>query len=843
MTEKLLELTEKPEQKHIEYAMPSKAHTPMYLMHKWWARKPHNVVREYIEQYSRKGDIVLDPFCGSGPTPIEAVKSGRKAIAIDLDPMATFITRMTMMPTNLKKFEDSFEQIKKDVEGEINTLYETICDKCNGKATILATIWKEKETIPEKLIFFCPSCKRRKKKPTSKDIQRINEIGKMEIPYWYPKDAKLYYPDGTPFKKKEKRDYVYELFTKRNLIALSILYHKIEELKEGTLKDLMKFTFTSMVHLASKLCPVAKPSPRAHWTELSTTSFWPVHSYWVPPKFMESNVWMLFESAATGKQGILKGKHESNNEIIHYREARTFDDFEMKDANIMIKTYNVLELTDIVHPNSVDYVFTDPPYGGAIQYMELSTLWISWLKGEKDDKRFELDFGNEITVNKKQQKSFEEYHRMLYASFRKIFDVLKPGKYMTVTFHSTEIKVWNSIVRAVVFAGFDLEKIVYQPPARTSAKALLQPYGSAIGDYYIRFKKPRKPRRKLTEANVRKERYERIVVETAEEIIAKRGEPTPFTHILNGIIPALDKSGMLLRADKDIAAVLREHLDREFVMITVKKGEKKVGQKWWLKDPSSIHIDLVPLNERVEKAVINVLNREYSATFDKIIQEIFTTFANALTPDSQSVRNVLEEYAKVTKSGKWQLKPSIRRRENEHSMIAGYLSVLGRNAGYKVWIAPDEQGKSFDGQPLSKLSEGSLSLSNVSSGDLERIKRIDVLWLKNGEVAYEFDVENTTGVTEAILRGSHIPTLATKFAIVIPDERLKMVERKAREPILESHIRKRDWRIITYEKLQRFYNKCKAQKKVDLSEFQYIMSKPTMKLERESQTTVAEFAR
>lgn len=836
MTEKLLELTEKSEQKHIEYAMPPKAHTPMYLMHKWWARKPHNVVREYIEQYSRKGDIVLDPFCGSGPTPVEAVKSGRKAIAIDLDPMATFITRMTMMPINLKKFEDAFEQIKKNVEKKINSLYETTCDKCGRKAITLVAIWREKSTTPVELRFFCPSCKKRRKKPSNEDIQKINGIGRMKVPCWYPK-AKLRYPNGEEFKEGTHIgiDKISDLFTKRNLVALSIIFHEIESLEENEIKDLMKFAFTSMVHLASKMTPDRPTRPYS--------SFWPVHRYWIPPQFMESNVWVRFESATTGKQGILKGKHESNNEIIHYREARTFDDFEMKDANIMIKTYNVLELTDIVHSNSVDYVFTDPPYGGAIQYMELSTLWVSWLKGENDDKRFELDFDNEITVNKKQQKSFEEYHRMLYASFRKIFDVLKPGKYMTVTFHSTDIKVWNSIVRAVVFAGFDLEKIVYQPPARTSAKALLQPYGSAIGDYYIRFRKPRKPRRKLTEEDVHKEQYERIVVETAEEIIAKRGEPTPFTHILNGIIPALDKSGMLLRADKDIAAVLREHLDKEFVLIIVKKGEKKVGQKWWLKDPSSIHIDLVPLNERVEKAVINVLNREYSATFDKILQEIFTTFANALTPDSQSVRDVLGEYANVTKSGKWQLKPSIRRRENEHSMIAGYLGVLGRNAGYKVWIAPDERGKSFDGQPLSKLSERSLSLSNVSSDDLERIKRIDVLWIKNGGVAYEFDVENTTGVTEAILRGSHISTLATKFAIVIPDERLKMVERKFREPILESHIRKRDWRIITYGKLQRFYNKCKAQKKVDLSEFQYIMSKPTMKLERESQTTVTEFAR
>jgi DNA modification methylase len=57
-------------------------------MHKFWARKPHNIVRHYIESYSRDGEIVLDPFCGSGVTPLEAMKQGRKAIAVDLDPIA-----------------------------------------------------------------------------------------------------------------------------------------------------------------------------------------------------------------------------------------------------------------------------------------------------------------------------------------------------------------------------------------------------------------------------------------------------------------------------------------------------------------------------------------------------------------------------------------------------------------------------------------------------------------------------------------------------------------------------------------------------------------------------------
>lgn len=51
---------------HIKHTFFAKTHPPMYYIHKYWARKPHNVVGEYIEYHSKKGEIVVDPFCGSG---------------------------------------------------------------------------------------------------------------------------------------------------------------------------------------------------------------------------------------------------------------------------------------------------------------------------------------------------------------------------------------------------------------------------------------------------------------------------------------------------------------------------------------------------------------------------------------------------------------------------------------------------------------------------------------------------------------------------------------------------------------------------------------------------------
>lgn len=115
---------------HINHALVPKPHTPMYLMHKFWARKPHNVVSEYIQHYSSSGSIVLDPFCGSGVTAIESLKLGRKTVFTDVNPVATFIAKTTLLPIDLSELEHEYVQIKNKVSATINALYETECPKC-----------------------------------------------------------------------------------------------------------------------------------------------------------------------------------------------------------------------------------------------------------------------------------------------------------------------------------------------------------------------------------------------------------------------------------------------------------------------------------------------------------------------------------------------------------------------------------------------------------------------------------------------------------------------------------------------------------------------------------------
>ncbi len=790
-------------------------------MHKYWARKPHNVVSEYVKNYSKKGEIVLDPFSGSGVTAIEAIRAGRKAVAFDLNPMSIQITKMTAMPADISKIKSTFDEIKCKCKEDITNLYLTRCKKCSKPATILATIWDKTKNKPVELRYYCDTCKSRSsKEPENEDLELLKKIENMKIPFWYPETRLAY--NGKDFVKKEKSDYIKDLYTKRNLVALSILHDQIEKIKDSKTQEFFKFAFTSMVHLASKMCPVAKPSERSHWSKFSSTSFWALQSYWIPPINMESNVWMLFESAICGKQGLINGKTDSNETIARYKEAKQFEDLN-DDSNIFIKRQNVLELDRAIPANSVDYIFTDPPYGGAVQYFELSTLWASWL-------RLDMDYLDEITINSQQSKDFDYYHNMLKAAFTQMYKILKPGRYLTVTFHSTDIKIWNSILKAVVFSGFDLEKIVYQPPARASAKGLMQPYGSAVGDYYLRFRKP-KTEKLVTDKQLDHMTYERTVVNAATRIIEERGEPTTYQHILNGIMVQLNGGRDAPLGARGLEDVLKNNTGEgkklSVVNVTDEKGKRM--RMWWLNGVPLTRMRPA-LSERVDRAVVDVLKRRMKASFDDVLQEIFIQFPNAVTPDTDSVISSLEEYADKTPDGMWRLKPKVVERESQHTSMIYLLAMIGKRCGYDVWIGHKEQADSYQGKKLSDLCdfdyEPNIKLG-LTSHEMERVKQIDVIWIDRGTPEYEFEVENTTGITEAFVRGSNLPqtTYPMKRYIVLPDEREHLMRRKMKEPMITEAMKENGWKVLYYDALLAFSEKNKNAKKMDAKEIESLVSK------------------
>lgn len=789
---------------HIDRQIPPLPHTPMYVWHKFWARKTWNVVAEYIKTCCPEGGVVFDPFAGSGVVAMEALKAGRKAIVCDLLPIATEITRLTLKPVDLEQLRQAFERVEKRVKDRILKLYETRCRNCRYAFPFTCAIWGKGRCV-EIRYEACPQCGDRQEKncsPNRSDRALLQKIESMRIKAWYPAN-RLYYPDGTPFKEKQQYETLDQLFTKRNLMALAWLIDAIEHETRRDLRDFLKVAFTSMVHLCSRMMP-DRPTR-------AMSGVWFEHSYWYASRFMEQNVWEKFESAVIGRQGLLKAKEEANRFFSGIGFGRSVEDVVAGRADVYIHCGDALDLMKTMvnrYGPCVDYIFTDPPYDASVQYGELAFLWVAWLR--KDAGYLDRILAKEIVRNERQHKPFDVYHALLRNAFRLMCEVLKPDGYLTLTFHNPTFKVRNATIYAGIVGGFEFEKIHHQELARPSPKSLLQPFGSAQGDFYLRFHKSPTPGVAVRPEEIDAARFERIVVETARRVLAERGEATPYTILINAIDPELARNGYFseLRTGLDVRTFLEKHLGQEFVLVPARIGGAE-GKAWWFRDPSSVpHLETVPLSERVEQTILRKLQERGRVTFTDMWKAISEEFPNALTTGSTSIRDALEAYARPVGKGEWLLKPEYNqyRIRRLHTRMIAILAEVGKASGYEIWIGRREQGDplteafpSRDGELRQYVSRPSLQgLENASN--LEEVENIDLLWLRDAFVEAVFEVEATTSMTEALKRGSNVDSRVPKY-LVIPQEREDQLLRKLRSPLFGERFQQDSWRCLFAEAL------------------------------------------
>ena len=808
----------KPRLNHLNRQIPPEAHTPMYNWHKFWSRKTWNVVAEFIKTYSPENGIVFDPFAGSGVVAMEALRNKRRVIVCDILPVATEITRLTIKPVSLKRLYEAYKRVEEKVKSKILSLYQTKCRNCGKKIPFTCAIW-ERDKCVEIRYDSCPFCGNRQEKNCpleTFDRKLLQDIEAKEIKEWYPKQ-RLYHINGQPFKEKQQYESLDELFTKRNLQALAWLMEAIEEEKNKELRDFLKIAFSSIVHLCTRMCPI---SEAGHFTPFS--SAWIQHSYWYPSgPYMEQNVWYKFESAIIGHQGLIKAKEESNKYFKQVRFASDYHEVVERTADVFIYKGSSLDLMEEMikeydEEGCIDYIFTDPPYDASIQFGELAYLWVAWLK--KDKGYLEKIASDEVVRNEKQDKNFDVYHSLLRRSFEDMFKILKVDSYLTVTFHSPTFKVRNATIYAGVFAGFEFQKVHHQELARPSAKSLLQPFGSAQGDFYLRFYKPAVGEKPVSPKEIDEKRFEKIVLETTKRVLAERGEETPYTVIINTIDPELAKHGYFseLHTGLDVKSVLKSHIDKEFILVPATLGGSE-GQLWWFRDSSIIpHLKTTPLSERVEQTVLRKLQQRGKVTFTEMWDAISTEFPNSLTSDSMSIKEALKIYARPMPGGYWLIKSNLTKKaiEREHTEMIIMLAEIGKSWGYEIWIGKNEQSHHIQHFP-NKSGElrQYVTLKNLNhlanTQNPEIVDDIDLLWVQENKIAYSFEVEATTTMTESLNRGSNIDSAVPKF-LVIPEEREEQLLRKMRSPMFAKRFKDDSWRVIFFEPLRKEYWKKKG---------------------------------
>jgi hypothetical protein len=166
--------------------------------------------------------------------------------------------------------------------------------------------------------------------------------------------------------------------------------------------------------------------------------------FYVGETYLENNVLRYFENRLSK---VIKGKRDYLNHFDNNGEL----DFNptQYDNNFTILNDDAKCLS--VESETVDYIFTDPPYGDAVPYFEQSVIWNSWLK-------FNPTYKNEIVISdsKQRQKNNSSFEEDIYAAFSEIRRVLKPDKYFSLTYHSLSGLEWKAITNACIKNGFEL---------------------------------------------------------------------------------------------------------------------------------------------------------------------------------------------------------------------------------------------------------------------------------------------------------------------------------------------------------------------------------------------------
>lgn len=460
-----------------EISHKAESYTGLYALHKYWGKKPYNIMADFIERFTQKGDIVLDPFLGSGVSISEAVFNGRKGLGIDINPSATFITEQIIKKINPKLLTTEFLKIEKEIKDEINSFY--IVQRNREKFIGQNYLW-ENGSLTE-VRYTNGSRNRHVSEPNDSDLELFNSLKKEHLNRFYPQ-SKFFHNSRINAKGTHN---ISDLFTDRNLYALTVLYDRICKIENEDLRNMFLFCFTSSIGQASKMVFVIKRRNKTKENgseivnEKKEIGSW-VIGYWQPNEFFENNVWTCFE---TRFRKLVKAKKDQFLIPNQYYGAKYFDELN-KSKNYLIVNEPCQHYLKALPDSSIDFILSDPPHGNRIPYLELSMLWNGWLNKE-------VNYEDEIIVSeaKERKKTTADYNLLMNLVINECYRVLKPEKCFSFMFNSLDDDAWCNVVSTFHISGFDLLSI---ETLGYSANSVVQDNrkNGLQTDFIITYKKP-----------------------------------------------------------------------------------------------------------------------------------------------------------------------------------------------------------------------------------------------------------------------------------------------------------------------------------------------------------------
>ncbi len=510
-----------------------------YRAHSYHTKVPVEGLIQLIEYYTDPGDVVLDPFCGSGQTGVAAVLTGRHAVLSDLSPAAVHIARGYTARVD----PDRFKQVASELLGGFGPLEMDLYGVPGGR--IEYTVWSDVYrclTCEHEILFWdaavdheagavlkrlsCPVGHGPFKKtdlhwlrsqPVQENISLDSQAARLvrpveaagqgsrveraTIPHWYP---------SVPWEswremwraQHEVQGIVTsaDFFTARNLYALSALWNAIGQVEEDSIRAGLRFVFTASVNRASRRY---QWHPRRPTNVLSSTMYLASLNY-------EFNVFSLFR-----------------------RKLATITDMYRQtwDAPGSCEVHlGAAEQIAWVADGSVDYVFTDPPFGSNIYYSDSSFLWEAWL-GEQTDVAAETVVNRRLTAELG-RTTLDDYEKAMSRAMGEISRVMRPGAWASLQFHNSDDAVWSSIQNAVDSAGLRVEAAVVMDKGQASFKGLRhEDKGEKVANFDLVMHlaagtqaSPNAQRREVDRAEIEKELREYVAHQPASR------RTTPWLH-------------------------------------------------------------------------------------------------------------------------------------------------------------------------------------------------------------------------------------------------------------------------------------------------------------------------
>ena len=714
--------------------------TAIYNMHTYWSKKPHDAIRQYIRHYTKPGDLVLDPFCGSGGTALAALMEGRKAIAIDRSPAATFITKNYCTPVDVDELQKAFEELKAKVKPEMDWLYETRCDRCGGKATTAYTVYSQVFQCPrclEKIPLFdcveaegqtakgrpkkisaCPHCykrniveeistrskkfgavpvlvsyicecgckpkrgerrhndsnKKRRDYFEKYDLGKLREIEAKEIPYWYPQDRMMHADEGEErwgilYRPGSANiQYTCELFTRRNLWANAAFLREIDQISISEIRYAFRFIFESNVLSGSRMQQFHEGG-----------GGFARGTYFLPPMSLERNVFDCYERKYKDCKSAFV---QMNEEII--------------SSELVISNQSATNLSSI-RSNTVDYIFTDPPYSWKVQFGELNFIWESWLK-------FDSQWHDEeIIVNDVRGKTEDGWIEMMRKAFEECYRVLKPGRWLSLCYHDTSEGTWAVVQDLMAEVGFIPDSSDNALFIDVAEKSWKQRTADKVNkrDLVINFRKPR-PGEVTAAVAITGDEDKATFSEKVRQIIREYLGAHPGAskdRIYDEVVSSMVRSGRMEAHDFDellgqVAEEVRTPVRKDLFRNEEANlfGTHEVG-RWYLKETE------LAVSDEAETAKEDAAAEKISTFIKGYIQkhpdeegvhysDLFEHYVYSVKDKPRrQLAEFLPDYFYKTDLGTWRLPAS---EEEERAKAEGRAKGVGRRV--KRYIAQLEQG-------------------------------------------------------------------------------------------------------------------------------------------------------